>query len=68
MRYRMYDPQRESVQAFSQRVAEIARELAPRFPDIDATDLLHIVESKLRPFGSGKEWLLREGLGGAYVF
>jgi hypothetical protein len=50
---------REDPEVFAQRVErEIAR-LSPRLPDIDPDDLVLIVQSLLRPLGSGRRFILR---------
>jgi hypothetical protein len=53
---------------------EIVREVlrlrdlvAPALPDLDAGDLLLILQSLVRPFGSGRRFLLRQIRPGVYV-
>ena len=42
--------------------------MAAKFPEIDPGDLLLIVQCKLRPFGTGRRYFLREAAPGVYVF
>ena len=49
------------------RVFRARDRVAPGLPDVDAGDLLLIVESLLRPFGSGRRFFLREIRPGVYV-
>ena len=48
------------------RCLELRDRLAPGLPDFDAGDLLLILQSLLRPIGSGRRFFLRP-LGGGYV-
>ena len=57
----------ESAEAFAARVVELRDRIAPRLPDIDPGDLLLILQSLARPFGSGRRFLLREIRPGVYV-
>lgn len=57
----------EDVDSFAARVVELRDRIAPALPDIDPSDLLLIVQSLLRPFGSGRRFLLREIRPGIYV-
>jgi len=57
----------EDPDRFAARVVEVRDRLAPQLPDIDPQDLLLIVQSLLRPFGSGRRFLLREIRPGVYV-
>lgn len=60
----------EQQQIAEELVREIVRlrdDLAPRLPDIDPGDLMLILESLLRPMGSGRRFLLREIRPGVYV-
>jgi len=47
--------------------AELTR-LTARFPHADPGDLLLIAQCKLRPFGTGRRYFLREYAPGVYVF
>lgn len=49
------------------KVTALRDRLAPRFPDMDPGDLMLIIESLLRPFGSGRRFLLSEVRPGVYV-
>ena len=49
------------------RVFRARDRVAPDLPDMDPGDLLLIVESLLRPFGSGRRFFLREIRPGVYV-
>ena len=57
----------ESAEEFAARVLALHAQLAARLPDIDPGDLLLIVQSLARPFGSGRRFLLREIRPGVYV-
>lgn len=57
----------EDPDGFAARVIALRDRLAPSLPDIDPQDLLLIVQSLLRPFGSGRRFLLREVRPGVYV-
>ncbi len=57
----------EDPDSFARRVVEVRDRIAPSLPDIDPADLLLIVQSVLRPFGSGRRFLLREVRPGVYV-
>jgi hypothetical protein len=51
--------EKENPEAFALRLeSEVAR-LAPRLPGIDPDDLILIVQSILRPLGSGRRFILR---------
>jgi hypothetical protein len=52
---------------FAKRVIEVRDRIAPLVPDIDPGDLLLIIQSLLRPFGTGRRFLLREIRPGVYV-
>ncbi len=60
-------PASELAEDFARRVLEIRDRVAPLVPDIDPGDLLLILQSLLRPFGSGRRFLLREVRPGVYV-
>lgn len=47
------------VDAYAAQVRETYEALAPLLPDIDPGDLLVIVSSVLRPFGTGRRFFLR---------
>lgn len=49
-----YDPQ-----AFADEVNRVRARLAPLLPDMDPGDLLLILQSMLRPFGTGRRFFLR---------
>lgn len=52
-------------------VEEVIREharLKEGLPHIDPDELLNILHASLRPFGSGRRFLLRARPGGGYVF
>jgi hypothetical protein len=49
----------EDPELFAQRVEREIAHLAPRLPDIDPDDLVLIVQSLLRPLGSGRRFILR---------
>ncbi len=49
------------------RVDEARRRIAGALPDIDPADLLLILQSLLRPPGSGRRFLLRQLRSGVYV-
>ena len=50
------------------RIEALRARVAPQFPDMDPGDLLLILESLCRPFGSGRRIFLREREPGVYVF
>jgi hypothetical protein len=50
-----------------ERVLAARARVAPLLPDIDPGDLVLILESLLRPAGSGKRFFLRECAPGLYV-
>ena len=54
-------------QDLAARVFRARDRVAPGLPDMDPGDLLLIVESLLRPFGSGRRFFLREIRPGVYV-
>jgi hypothetical protein len=49
------------------RALELREQLQPQLPEIDPGDLLLIVQSLLRPMGTGRRFFLRKGAGGGYV-
>lgn len=49
------------------RVIALRDRLAPLVPDMDPGDLMLILESLLRPIGSGRRFLLREIRPGVHV-
>jgi hypothetical protein len=57
----------DEAEALAARVIALRDRIAPLVPDIDPGDLMLIVESLLRPFGSGRRFLLREIRPGVYV-
>jgi hypothetical protein len=57
----------EEAEALAARVVALRDRIAPLLPDIDPGDLMLILESLLRPFGSGRRFLLREIRPGVYV-
>lgn len=61
-RVKPFDPE-----AFSKRVFAERDRLAPLLPEIDPGDLVLILQSVLRPFGSGKNCFLRIGKDGRFV-
>jgi hypothetical protein len=50
------------------RVQEAYDRLAPRLPQVDPGDLILILDSLFRPFGTGRRFLLKPLPGGGYVF
>ena len=54
-------------EALAARLVALRDRVAPRVPDMDPGDLLLILESLLRPFGTGRRFLLREIQPGVYV-
>lgn len=73
----MSDPARSDTDPCAEQVAspawleEVMREharLKERLPHIDPDELLNILYASLRPFGSGRRFLLRARQGGGYVF
>lgn len=59
--------ERDEAEALAERVVALRDRLAPLLPDLDPGDLMLIIESILRPFGSGRRFLLREIQPGVYV-
>ena len=57
----------EQAEALAARVIALRDRLAPGLKDIDPGDLMLILESLLRPFGSGRRFLLQEIRPGVYV-
>lgn len=57
----------EDAEALAARVVALRDRLAPLVPDIDPGDLMLILESLLKPIGSGRRFLLREIRPGVYV-
>jgi hypothetical protein len=51
--------QMEDPEAFALRLEREVARLTPRLPDIDPDDLILIVQSILRPAGSGRRFILR---------
>jgi len=49
-------------------VLEARQRVAPLVPDIDPGDLLLILQSLLRPIGTGRRFFLRRRDSGGYVF
>ncbi|HEY4188360.1 MAG TPA: hypothetical protein VGP07_25020 [Polyangia bacterium] len=58
---------REDPELFAQRVEREVARLSPRLPDVDPGDLVLIVQSLLRPLGSGRRFILRR-VGSGFVF
>jgi hypothetical protein len=58
-----FDPEQ-----FASDVRAEVKRLTPLLPDIDPDDLVLIVQCKLRPFGTGRRYFLREQSPGVYVF
>jgi hypothetical protein len=64
------DDLRAASAAAEQLVAKVLAQrdrIAPLVPDLDPGDLMLIIESLLRPFGSGRRFLLSEVRPGVYV-
>jgi hypothetical protein len=64
------DDLRAASAAAEQLVAKVIAQrdrIAPLVPDLDPGDLMLIIESLLRPFGSGRRFLLSEVRPGVYV-
>ncbi|HEY5920145.1 MAG TPA: hypothetical protein VIV11_00685 [Kofleriaceae bacterium] len=57
----------EEAEALAARVLALRDRIAPLVPDMDPGDLMLILESLLRPFGSGRRFLLKELRPGVYV-
>ncbi|HVK85375.1 MAG TPA: hypothetical protein VM513_14755 [Kofleriaceae bacterium] len=57
----------EDAEVLAARVVALRDRLAPHVPDIDPGDLMLILESLLKPIGSGRRFLLREIRPGVYV-
>jgi hypothetical protein len=49
----------EDSELFAERLEKEVARLAPRLPEIDPDDLVLIVQSVLRPLGSGRRSILR---------
>jgi hypothetical protein len=49
----------EDPELFAQRLEKQVAWLVPRLPEIDPDDLVLIVQSLLRPAGSGRRFILR---------
>jgi hypothetical protein len=49
-------------------VLEARERIAPLLPDMDPGDLILILQSLLRPIGSGRRFFLRRLQSGGYVF
>ena len=56
------------MEALIAQAAELKHRIAPLVPHIDPADLDLIVMSVLRPFGTGRRFLLRELRPGVNVF
>jgi hypothetical protein len=52
-------PSSEELELFAQRLEKVVAWLVPRLPEIDPDDLILIVQSILRPPGSGRRFILR---------
>ena len=59
---RRFDPEK-----FRQQVFEARDRVAPLVPEIDPGDLILILQSLLRPFGTGKRIFMRRTKDGRYV-
>jgi hypothetical protein len=59
--------QPEEPELFARRLEQEVARLAPRLPDIDPDDLILIVQSVLRPLGTGRRFILRRA-GNGFVF
>ena len=57
----------EDAERLAAQVIQLRERIAPLVPGIDPGDLMLILESLLRPFGSGRRFLLREIRPGVYV-
>jgi hypothetical protein len=57
----------DSPEALVAKVCELRDRVAPLLPDLDPADLIVILQSILRPFGSGRRFLLRQIRPGVYV-
>jgi len=53
---------------FTARVETLYRELQPQLPEVDPGDLLLILQTMLRPLGSGRIFLLKRRPDGGYEF
>ena len=49
----------EEPELFARRLEEEVERLTPRLPDMDPDDLILIVQSILRPLGTGRRFILR---------
>jgi hypothetical protein len=49
-------------------VEKLRARLGPELPDVDPGDLVLILQSVLRPFGTGRRYFLRKQPSGGYVF
>ncbi len=56
-----------SAEAIVREVLRLRDIVTPALPDMDPGDLLLILQSLVRPFGSGRRFLLREIRPGVYV-
>ena len=61
------EPRDDSPEALAARVLELRDRVAADVPDIDPADLLLILNSLVRPLGSGRRFLLRQIRPGVYV-
>jgi len=50
-----------------EKVLRLRERVAPLVPDVDPGDLILILQSLLRPFGSGRRFLLRQIRPGVHV-
>lgn len=63
-----FDPERDfDAQAFAERVMARHRIACRQFPDIDPQELLTILASMMRPFGTGKRFFIRKTDDGSYI-
>jgi hypothetical protein len=58
--------EQQDAEALATEVERLFAELAPRLPDVDPDDLVLILQSVLRPLGTGRRFILRR-VGGALV-
>jgi hypothetical protein len=59
---------REEAERLRIAVLDARARVAPMLPDIDPGDLLLILQSLLRPIGTGRRFFLRRRDSGGYVF
>jgi hypothetical protein len=59
--------EREDPELLAARIVALRDRIAPLVPDIDPGDLMSILECWVRPFGTGRRFLLREIRPGVHV-